>query len=150
MTAVILFQAHFYLSMSPLNNRQGHWPDCSPIPATPLPLFFSVSQGHEPCKLVSEELLLTGFQLGVAKWEALVRHWTGRGREKPGYFSHLPCFGWLFGNGCNSFMVPALSPLGPPTVVSDPVRWPLDPRSGNIPPPWTPPGQGVMVASSCS
>lgn len=37
MTSVILFQARFYLSKSPLNNGQGHLPDRSPILPLPPP-----------------------------------------------------------------------------------------------------------------
>lgn len=62
-------------------NGQGHAPDRSPVPALPSSPCFSVSQGGEPCKLVSEARVLPGFQLGVGRWGALGET-EGRGGEK--------------------------------------------------------------------
>lgn len=82
------------------------------LPSLPCP-FLSVSRGDEPCRVVSQKLLLTGFQLGVAEWEALMKDWKGRGREVSQAMAVFP-----------SEFQPAL-PWALPVALG-PVRWPLD------------------------
>lgn len=75
----------------------------------------------------------------------------GEKKEKAGDFSPPPLL-----SGASRAMAVFPSrfkprpPLGPPTVVPGPVRWPLDPGLGTSSPLLTPPAQGWVVASSCS
>lgn len=61
----------------------GHLPVCSLVPALPI-LFWTIGEG--PGKLVSWDLLLFGFQLGIATWKTLGERLKEERKEKPRHF----------------------------------------------------------------